>query len=258
MHKNLWLLVGMTWAVTLSLQRLALAAEDVAKVLQRQSQEMLDAITSGSAAVWDRYLDAKVTYTSEDGTVQTKSQLLEQIKPLPKGVSGVLKVTDFKATVHGPVAVATYVSDEHETYHGHKLHCQYRTTDTWMKTPAGWRLIASQVLALRTDPPAVTLKPRQMEEYIGRYSLAPDITYEIRRTPGGLEGQQSGRKAEPLRAEAPDVLFVPGKTRYRKIVLRGPDGHVKGFVERREAWDLEWTRLPQARPPHGIPGGRRQ
>jgi hypothetical protein len=174
----------------------------------------------------------------------TKPQMVAQIKPLPKGVSGVLKVTGFKATVHGPVAIANYVSDEHENYHGHKLHCQYRSTDTWLKTPAGWRLIASQVLALRTDPPARPLTPRQMEEYSGRYSLAPGIMYEIRRTAGGLEGQQSGRKAEALRAEAPDVLFVPGKPRYRKIVLRGPGGHVTGFVERREAWDLEWTRVP--------------
>ena len=153
-------------------------------------------------------------------------------------------MTGFKATVHGPVAIASYVSDEHESYHGHKLHCQYRSTDTWLKTAAGWRLIAGQVLALRTDPPAVQLMPRQMEEYSGRYALTPAITYEIRRKAGGLEGQQTGRQAEALRAEAPDVLFVPGKPRYRKIFLRGPDGRIKGFAERREAWDLNWTRLP--------------
>jgi hypothetical protein len=80
-----------------------------------------------------------------------------------------------------------------------------------------------------------------MEEYSGRYALTPAITYEIRRKAGGLEGQQTGRKAEALRAEAPDVLFVPGKTRYRKVFLRGPNGRIKGFAERREAWDLNWT-----------------
>jgi hypothetical protein len=55
------------------------------------------------------------------------------------------------------VAIATYVDDEYETYHGHKLHCQYRNTDTWQKTGGRWRLIASQVMALGTDPPSIAL-----------------------------------------------------------------------------------------------------
>jgi len=218
--------------------------KDVAALLQRQTQELIDAITSGSSSVWERYLDPKATYTAEDGTVYSKAQMVEQTKPLPAGVSGSIEVTDFKAVVHGPVAVTTHVEDEHEDYHGHKLHCQYRSTDTWLKTPAGWRLIAAQVLALRTDPPAIELAAKQREDYCGRYALTPEITYEIRCTASGLEGQQTGRAVEPLRAEAPDVLFVPGKPRYRKIFQRGPDGRITGFAERREAWDLDWKRLP--------------
>jgi hypothetical protein len=61
---------------------------------------------------------------------------------------------------------------------------------------------------------------------------------------GGLEGQEAGRPAEVLRAELPDLLFVPGKPRYRKIFQRGSGGRIIGFAERREAWDLVWTRLP--------------
>jgi len=242
MKNNLWLILSLTFL--LPLQSSAQPAEDVTEVLRRQTQEMVDAITDGKAEVWNRYLDPQAIYTTEDGTLQTKAQMVEGIKPLPEGVSGDIKVTDFKAAVHGQAAVATYVLDEHETYHGHKLHCQYRTTDTWLKTPAGWRLIAAQVLALRTDPPAVQITPRQMEQYVGRYALTPEIAYEIRLKDGALEGQQTGRKAEPLRAEAADVLFVPGKPRYRKIFHRGSDGHVTGFAERREAWDLEWKRMP--------------
>jgi hypothetical protein len=244
MLKRFWPIAGLTVAVLLSAATATPASEDAAAVLHRQTQELMDAITHGSAAVWDRYLDAKAIYTAEDGTLQTKAQMVEGTKPLPAGVSGSIKVIDFKATVHGPVAITNYVSDEYEDYHGHKLHCQYRTTDTWLKTPVGWRLVAGQVLALRTDPPAVPFTALQMDEYVGRYALTPAITYEIRRQGDGLVGQQSGRQAEPLKAEAPDVLFVPGKTRYRKIFKRAPDGHVMGFAERREAWDIDWKRLP--------------
>ena len=243
MRTTLWQLAG-TIGLVLFASAAAPAAEDTTALLHRQTQELIDAITTGTAAVWDRYLDPKVVVTTEDGTVYNKAQILEQTKPLPKGISGDIKVTDFKAADHGTVAIATYVSDEHEDYHGHKLHCQYRTTDTWVKTPAGWRLIASQVLALRTDPPAVPFTKEQIAAYSGRYALTPEITYEIRAQNGGLVGQRTGRPAEVLKAEAPDVLFVPGQTRYRKVFQRGADGRITGFTERREAWDIDWKRRP--------------
>lgn len=218
------------------------AAESVRDVLARQAQELLDAITSGSAAVWDRYLDADVRYVDESGKVLTKKQMVGDIKPLPEGVSGTLKVTDFDVAVHGDVAVATYVGDEYEDYHGPKLHCQYRTTDTWKKTLGGWRLIAGQVLALRTDPPSIPLAASLRNEYCGRYALTPAMTYEIRCKGDVLEGQQAGRKAEELRAEAPDVFFVPGRPRYRYVFLRDAEGKITSFAQRREAWDLVWKR----------------
>src|ERR1700693_4233015 len=37
-------------------------------------------------------------------------------------VSGTIKVTDFDVAVHGDVAVATYVNDENEDFHGHRLY----------------------------------------------------------------------------------------------------------------------------------------
>ncbi|HWW62086.1 MAG TPA: hypothetical protein VN181_12020, partial [Thermoanaerobaculia bacterium] len=154
-------------------------------------------------------------------------------------VSGVIRVVDFKLNRHGDVATTTYLDDEDENYYGHLLHCQYRTTDTWIETPQGWRLIASQVLALRTDPPAIDIAT---DAYVGTYALTPEVTYEIRRKDGKLEGQRSSRPAEAILAEAPDVLFVPGKPRYRKIFQRNKNGRITGFAERREAWDLVWTK----------------
>lgn len=222
----------------------ASAVENVPDILRRQTQELVDAIATGRAAVWDRYLDEGLRYVDESGAVLTKKQMVEGTKPLPEGVTGTIIVTGFDAVVHGDVAVATYVNDENEDFHGHKLHCQYRTTDTWLKTRTGWRLIAGQVLALRTDPPPAPLAASLRAEYCGQYVLTPAIAYEIRCNGDALEGQQTGRKAEELRAEAPDVLFVPGRPRYRYVFLRDAGGKVTGFAQRREAWDLLWKRTP--------------
>jgi len=222
--------------------------DDVPAILERQTQELLDAITSGSAPVWERLVDARASFTTEDGEVRSKGAMVADIRPLPEAITGRITVTDFKATVHVDVAVTTHVDDEHETFHGHALHCQYRTTDTWIRTAPGWRLIGSQVLALRTDPPAVELTPAQLDELVGRYALAADLSYDIRRSGQVLIGQEVGRKPDTLRAETRDVLFVPGRPRYRKVFRRDGEGRVVDFVERREAWDLVWTRQgPSAR-----------
>jgi hypothetical protein len=232
------------FALAISILPLLNAVENERDILQRQTQEFFDAIPSGSAAVWERYLDDRASYTDEAGIVLSKRQMMEQLKPFPKEITGIIKVTDFRVTFHGSVAVATHVDDEHETYYGHELHCQYRTTDTWLKTSMGWRLIAAQVLALRTDPPPVQLAAHQIQEYVGRYALTQSKIYEIRIKDGALEGQETGRAPEVLRAEVVDMLFVPGKPRYRKVFLRDASGRITGFAERREAWDLVWRRLP--------------
>ena len=214
----------------------------IEEALKAQTQALMDAVGAGGADVWERLLDTRVSYVDEGGTVLDRKALLDGIKPLPAGVSGTIRVTDFHAVVHGDFAVATYVDDEHETFHGHALHCQYRATDTWRKTPDGWRLVGGQVLALRTDPPAVRADPDELEEYEGRYVLAPGVAYEVRLTERGLEGVATGKKPEPLLVEASDVFFVPGKPRYRKVFLRDEEGEITGFAERREAWDLVYVK----------------
>ena len=241
--RRVFLSIAALFAAALVLPTAAIAADDKT-ILERQTQEIMDGITNGKAEVWERYMDPNAMYTDESGNIITKAQMVSDTRPMPAGVSGNIKVTEFKAVVQGSTAITSHLDDEHENYHGHELHCQYRTTDTWIKTPQGWRLLGGQILAVRTDPPAIQLTSQQMDEYVGRYALAPDIVYEIRKTEGGLEGQQAGRKPEPIRAEVADVLFVPGKVRYRKVFLRGADGHITGFAERREAWDLVWKRLP--------------
>ena len=215
----------------------------VPALLQRQSQELADALGTGAAAVWEKYLDPDVRYVDETGEIQRTKALVDDVKPSPAGISGTIKILDYDAAVHGDTAFATYVNDENEDYHGAKLHCQYRTTETWVKRPEGWRLIGAQVLAMRTDPPAVALTADRRGEYAGRYALAPDLVYEIRVDGDALQGQQTGRKPEALKAEAPDVLFVPGKPRYRYVMLRDAQGRITALAQRREAWDIVWKRI---------------
>lgn len=215
----------------------ALAApEEVAALLRRNTQALLDAITHGDAAVWQRLLADEAVVTDESGTVNDKTTIVKSIAPLPARISGDIKVRDFEAHVHGDVAVATYVSDEHESFFDAQLHCQYRSTDTWRRDGGDWRLIASQVLAVRTDPPAIKLDPAEAAKLAGSYALAPDRKMVIALKDGALTVAEGSRPAKPFLPEAPSVFFVPGSPRYRYLVQGN------AIIQRREAWDLRWVR----------------
>lgn len=215
-----------------------------ASVLHRQTQELLDAVSRGDTAPWRRYLHERVVFTDENGTRLDRAQLIAQTAPLPPDVGGSITATDFAVEFFGNVAVATYVDDEHERFHGQELHALYRTTDTWIKDGTDWKMIASQVLALQQDPPAITLSSQLLDAYVGRYSLAPDYVYSISRDSLGLVGRVNEGRPQRLLAEAGDVLFVPAQPRTRKLFRRNADGEITGFVSRREGRDLVFVRLP--------------
>src|SRR2546428_297687 len=50
----------------------ATAQPDVVSLLKAQTQALLDAVGTGDAKVWDRYLDPDMSYVSEAGEQKTK------------------------------------------------------------------------------------------------------------------------------------------------------------------------------------------
>jgi hypothetical protein len=215
---------------------------DTAAVLRAQTQALLDAVAIGDTKVWDRYLDPGVVYLSEAGEIQTKAQLLDELKPLPAGITGKIELGRFEVKQFGDTAVVIHVDEEFENYFGHEIHAQYMNTATWRLGGDGWKLIAQQVYASLLDPPAIALPAAQLDDYVGMYQLTDAIGYAIRRDGDHLVGERTGRPAQPLRVEARDVLFVPGQPRSRKVFQRDAAGRITGFADRREARDVVWIR----------------
>lgn len=219
------------------------APAELERLLREETQALLDAVGTGDKAVWDRLLDPRALYVTEAGDIYTKEQLLAELAPLPPGLDGELRIASFRLVVHGDTAVATHEDAERLDYHGQRVNTRFLTTNTWRRTSDGWKVIATQVLAILEDPPAVTLPARLLDEYAGVYRLTPEITYTIRRDGEKLYGLRSGRQEQELRAEVADVLFVPGQPRSRKIVLRDEAGRITGIADRREGHDIVWTRV---------------
>jgi hypothetical protein len=210
--------------------------------LERLTQENLDAIAPGNAGVWRRNAHEGLVHVDEEGTVRSKEELLAELKPLPPGLAGRLVVEEFQVAVHGGTAIATHEDQEYLDYHGQALTSRWRTTDTWIRTPSGWRLAAQQILALPVDPPSMSLSRERLCEYNGTYRLTRGITTQAACTDEGLRFERTDRPAALYKAEVADVFFAPGSPRTRRIFQRGADGAITGFVDRREGHDIRWQK----------------
>jgi len=226
------------WAIGASAEPSTVETE-----LRHDTQALLDAIAAGDKATWDRLLDPKAIQVDENDVVRDKAQILAALEPLGPGLTGNLQIDDFRVALYDDVAVVAHEDKEYLDYHGQVLRSRFRMTDTWRRTPAGWRLLGEQALAVQQDPPSVPFDSKSCV-YAGRYALTSDIVATIACKGDALTVERQGKPARSFLAETPDVFFEPGSPRTRRIFQRDAQGHVTGFVDRREERDIAWKKLP--------------
>lgn len=210
--------------------------------LRHSTQALLDAIAPGDVKVWDRLLDEQVIQVDENDVVRHKKEILAELAPLPAGLAGRLAIDNFQVVEHGGTAVVTHEDAEYLDYHGQIIRSRFRATDTWIRTPAGWRLLASQALAVPQDPPTHALDNKVLCAYAGSYELTADIITTVHCEGDALLFERAGRPARHFRPELLDVFFEPGAPRTRRIFRRDSSGTILDFVDRREGRDVVWRR----------------
>jgi ketosteroid isomerase-like protein len=142
--------------ITIALSSLAVAQEGskqaatksksaTAEELENRFREYADALTKKDMQALDNIWAADYTFINPQGQLVTKAQRMENIK------SG---ATEFQAInpqreqlkVHGNVAVDIgRVTLQGTKYGGKESSGEYRYTNVWTKTPAGWQLDANQI-----------------------------------------------------------------------------------------------------------------
>ena len=217
-------------------------ADNRAQITQYE-QELSDAITNGAPAVWEKYLDPNVIYAEEDDSYKGKDGMIREIRPLPPGLGGGIKVELLSYHEDGDTAVALFRQHEIERYYGQTIHASYLLSTVWKKRADGWRQIAGQVLAEKTDAPSIALPVSDLQKFAGIYKLKDsEPTYTITLTDGKLMGGRTGKAPSEWYAETRDVFFIKGDPRIRKIFQYDATGRVTGFIERRESWDIVWNK----------------
>jgi hypothetical protein len=213
------------------------------QTLRAYTQQLLDAVAPGEKTPWKKLLAPTFLRMDEEGKVETKSQLLQELQPLPKGLSGRLHVDTFRVSFDRDLAIVAHEDQEELDYHGQMLRSRFRSFDTWRRTSAGWRLVGQHAAVVLKDPPAIAVSWTDKCEYGGTFRLAPSIELTINCEPTGLLASRNGRPDVHYRMEVPDVFFAPGQSRTRRIFQRRSDGKIAGFVDRREGEDIRWTKV---------------
>ncbi len=212
--------------------------------LKRATQELLTAVAPGDVAVWQKYLAEGCIYTDEEGKVKTKADLLKELRPLPQGYFGTIKMGEPVVVKQDHVIVLSHRDREDLELYGQKLVTWFHSTDTWAEQTDGqWKLVAVQVMAIPNERKPMAMNPKQLDAYVGQYQLTPDVSYTITREGDKLFGQRSGRTKEELLALCADTLYRKGVWRGEKVFERDGKGKVIRMLDRRENNDLVWNKV---------------
>lgn len=220
----------------------AAPAQKLVTLLRQKTQAFSDAGLNGDRAALNAMLAPDVAFTNEDGSTPSKAEILAGASPPPPGVRKSIKVTDFKARIHGRVAVATFIDVLDETIRGQALRFRYRSTEVWRHDAMGWRIIASQTLTLSDDPPAAGLPSAVLDEYSGTYDAGAGVVVKITRMGDGIASSTNGGAPIVMKPELKDVFFLPGQPQLRRIFERDSSGRVVGYINRLSGQDLRARR----------------
>jgi len=203
------------------------AGQDLTASFQAKTQALVDAITSGDKAVWDRNLDPGCIITTEDGEFLNKAQMLADVRPLPAGFGGHIKVRDLTVRSLGDAAVVHYWLDEVETIFGQELRTTYVQTDTYRRTGDGWQMVAMQVTVVPRDFEEIAVDSSDWKSLIGDYSYSDKAAsrYQVFQRGETLYGGTDVKTATKLIPLAPLVFHQQGSI-HIMVFVRGPAGAV--------------------------------
>lgn len=218
------------------------AGEPLARWFQATEQALMDAVAAGDKAPWERIMDPTCIVTSEEGQVLTRRQFLDDLRPLPNGLSGRIVVRDLTVQELPGFAVVRYLADESETVFGQSLATQYRVTDSFRRDGDAWKLVASHSSVVTRDPPAQAVSKAEWPAFVGAYRIEPDgWTFSVELRDGTLYGGRDPSRLKPFVPLAPNVFVLSGSL--GEWIFVTESGRVTRIVDFRKFEPLVWKRV---------------
>lgn len=228
----------------------AAADDNDAAWFRTTTQALFDAVTDGAPAIWDRLLDPDCIITTEDGAVMGKAKFLEDLKPLPAGFSGDIKIRDLTVRALGTAAVVHYWLDERENVFDQQLRTTYVETDTYRRSGDAWVMVAMQTTVVPRDlEPVPNASAGGWRELLGeyRYDERAASRYRVFVRDGELFGGSDLKSATRLIPLAPLVFYQQGSI-HLMVFVRDRSGAVSEVRELHKYNEVRLKRVTGERP----------
>jgi uncharacterized protein (TIGR02246 family) len=117
--------------------------QDTEAVLMKIERDAAAALSKNDLAAFAGVFAEDAVFTGPDGAVQTKAQLLADLKSGALVIESTV-ISDMKVRVFGESAVVTYTTTDKGRYKGRDISGRYRWTDTFVRRGGKWQVVAGQ------------------------------------------------------------------------------------------------------------------
>jgi ketosteroid isomerase-like protein len=118
-------------------------AQDMEATLLKMERDAAAALMKRDVAGFGAIFADDATFTGPDGAVQTKAQLLADVKSGALTIQSTV-ISDFKVHVFGESAVATYATTDKGKYKDRDISGRYRWTDVFVRRGGKWQIVSGQ------------------------------------------------------------------------------------------------------------------
>jgi len=205
------------------------AAEHPVMGLER---ERLRAYQTGDKVAFERVVAEGFTMTHSDGSIFTREQELEIIKPAPPDKPyPPLATENTELNVYGDTAILSGLLVEKESSAGRPRTVNLRFTNTYVKRRGRWQIVAGQLTRLPQTRTAMAVDAKTFDSYAGRYEVAPGRVFTVVKEADKLI-EQIGNERIELVPEFMNQFFLKGSDA-QVFFVRDANGVVTHLVSRR-------------------------
>ena len=234
-------------AVLLVVATAALASSTRQDGPQNEQQELVQlaqrrfkAFFEGDAATYRQIVAKDAVFAYSNGRVLNYTEALRELEPLAKPGSFDFHYEDIQFRDLGGGAMLLY----RLVFNGPEGAYEGWESDTFAHRDQGWVLVAVHGTTIPYPNRAnLSVEPKLLDEYVGRYAGPQDAYYEITRQGNQLFGQRSGFPKVPWSAESSDIFYVPSDPYASRVFMRDARGRISKLVRIEVTGNTVWTRM---------------
>lgn len=211
--------------------------------LQQIVTALEQGISTGNNEPWKKYMADDGILLNRDGKTNTKQEIVDEIKPLPKGKILDIRPVNMKVYLNGASAMITFLADEKLSVFNQPVDTKYPSVMYFEKRDGRWQMLFFTYFEQPVDPSPLRVDKEYLEKFTGIYRLSEESRVEIRANDTALVMKKAGStlQGSVLYPISNDGRFFRAGTECEYIFTNDENG--KPIMRQRRNWiDLVYYR----------------